>query len=175
MSASTTPSPACYFRGSMMVPQTAVFSSSMICSAPPLKLKSHPHDRPSSRRLSSGEEKRSTRDFALSQQQDDHSLSVSSRQQATPSAAGGREGGDWSNALSFSCGFHFLWNCGGTGEETATISPTTQLAGSPKNGGRGIVPTPQQQQHQQQQHQPQYRPMSDSFSGVAARNRPQYW
>ena len=121
---------------------------------PPPKLKSHPRDRPSSRRFSSGEEKGSTRDFAPSQQQDDHSLSVSSRQPATPSAAGG-EGGDWSNALSFSRGFHSLWNCGGTGEETATISPTAQLAGSPKNGGRGIVPTVQQQ------HQPQYRPMSE--------------
>ena len=40
-----------------------------------------------------------------------------------------QRGGDWSNTLSFSRGFHSIWNCGGTGEDAGTSSPTQ--VGSP--------------------------------------------
>jgi hypothetical protein len=70
-------------------------------NAPP-KLKSHPRDRPSSRK-----DDKSRRDGM------DHE------------SERGREG-DWGNALpvSFSRGIQNIWNCGATGEETGTISPT---------------------------------------------------
>jgi hypothetical protein len=98
-------------------------------SAPP-KLKSHPRDRPSSRRLS--EEKSRNREF----------VSVQDEQDGGRQPTNGGDG-DWSNALSFSRGFHSIWNCGGTGEETGTISPTQVV--SPKDGkshNMGVAPTP---------------------------------
>lgn len=78
-------------------------------SAPP-KLKGHPRDRPSTRKL------------------DDKS-----RYQYNDDSGRGRViEGDWGGALNFSRGFHSIWNCGGTGEDTGTISPTQ--VGSPKEG-----------------------------------------
>jgi hypothetical protein len=78
-------------------------------SAPP-KLKSHPRDRPSSRKQA--DEKSRLRDSVGL-----HDESERGRQ--------GNADGDWSNTLSFSRGFHSIWNCGGTGEETGTISPVS--------------------------------------------------
>jgi hypothetical protein len=98
-------------------------------SAPP-KLKSNPRDRPSSRRLS--EEKPRHRGEFISNQD----MRDSSRQPTN-------NDGDWSNALSFSRGFHSIWNCGGNGEETGTISPTQVV--SPKDGKMhtmGVTQTP---------------------------------
>jgi hypothetical protein len=85
-------------------------------SVPP-KLKSHPRDRPSSRK-----EDKSRRDGM-------HDES---------------ERGDWGNALpvSFSRGFQNIWNCGATGEDTG--SPTQVV--SPCDGKShpvGVHPTPQ--------------------------------
>ena len=94
-------------------------------SAPP-KLKSHPRERPSSRRLS---DERSRNQF-VSMQDDGES----SRQ--TTSNAGD---GDWSNALSFSRGFHSIWNCGGTGDETGTISPTQIVSQDAKSQSMGVA------------------------------------
>eukprot|EP00934_Nitzschia_sp_Nitz4_P000354 Nitzschia sp. Nitz4//scaffold4_size323378//130710//133639//NITZ4_000653-RA/size323378-processed-gene-0.95-mRNA-1//1//CDS//3329553378//354//frame0 len=71
-------------------------------SEPP-RLKGHPRDGPSTRKL---EEK------------------SRSRGQGYPEDSRGRVDGDWSNTLSFSRGFHSIWNCGGNGEDTGTISPT---------------------------------------------------
>lgn len=78
---------------SMGLPQTA-----------PPKLKGHPRDRPSARKL---EDKTRLRDY--------HDES---------DRRNGGFDGDWGGALSFSRGFHSIWNCGGTGEDTGTISPT---------------------------------------------------
>lgn len=80
-------------------------------SSPP-KLKSNPKDRPSSRRQS-------------------RDADGSGRQ----SNANGE--GDWSNALSFSRGFHSIWNCGGTGEE----SPVSPKDGC-KTNAMGVAQTP---------------------------------
>jgi len=74
----------------------------------PPKLKGHPRDRPSTRRLSNGtegnEEKSRCNDMSL---------------------FGGGDS-DWSEALDFSKGFHSIWNCGGTGTtyNTSATSPT---------------------------------------------------
>jgi len=73
----------------------------------PPKLKSHPRDRPSSRRVSSGtegnDEKSRCNDMSL---------------------FGGGDS-DWSEALDFSKGFHSIWNCGATGNNNASgMSPT---------------------------------------------------
>jgi hypothetical protein len=98
-------------------------------SAPP-KLKSNPRDRPSSRRQMDEKARRESVGF--------HDESERGRQSTTN---GGE--GDWSNALSFSRGFHSIWNCGGTGEETGTISPTQVV--SPKDGKShtmGVAQTP---------------------------------
>jgi len=78
-------------------------------SAPP-KLKGHPRDRPSTRKLE---------DKSRFQYNDE-----SGRSRVIE--------GDWGGALNFSRGFHSIWNCGGTGEDTGTISPTQ--VGSPKEG-----------------------------------------
>ena len=79
-------------------------------SAPP-KLKGHPRDRPSTRKLE---------DKSRFQYNDDSGRGRSVAE------------GDWGGALNFSRGFHSIWNCGGTGEDTGTISPTQ--VGSPKDG-----------------------------------------
>lgn len=80
--------------------------------APP-KLKSHPRDRPSTRK-------------------DDKTRRESSGLHEHESERG-REG-DWGNALpvSFSRGIQNIWNCGATGDETGTISPTQVV--SPRDG-----------------------------------------
>jgi hypothetical protein len=77
-------------------------------TAPP-KLKSHPRDRPSSR----NKDDKSRRDSSGMHDETDRP--------GRPNADG-----DWGNALpvSFSRGFQNIWNCGATGEETGTISPT---------------------------------------------------
>lgn len=139
--------------------------------APP-KLKGHPRDRPSSRR-SNSEHTRNGSTHHFSPMQDD-------RSGPQPQTPNGGEGGDWSNALSFSRGLQTIWNCGGTGEDSGTISPTAHVT-SPKNTG-GATPTshhhhphPQHNQHQQQQqhssshvhHHPQQNPYS-------AHQRPMY-
>ena len=77
-------------------------------STPP-KLRSHPRDRPSSRKHQSDDKSRG-RD--------------SSSHAASHQGNGHGTDGDWSNALGLSRGFHSIWNCGGTGEDTGTISPT---------------------------------------------------
>mmetsp|Transcript_13144 Transcript_13144/g.24665 ORF Transcript_13144/g.24665 Transcript_13144/m.24665 type:complete len:408 (+) Transcript_13144:358-1581(+) len=104
----------------MHTPNKSRSTSGFSSGAPP-KLKSHPRDRPSSRK----EDKR--RDSAM---HDDSER--------------GRDG-DWGNALpvSFSRGFQNIWNCGATGEETGTISPTQVV--SPRDGKShsvGVHPTP---------------------------------
>lgn len=71
-------------------------------STPP-KLRSHPRDRPSSRR--NADEK-------------------SRRESGAQHGNGFGADGDWSNALGLSRGFHSIWNCGGTGADTGTTSPT---------------------------------------------------
>ncbi len=78
-------------------------------STPP-KLKGHPRDRPSTRKLD---------DKSRFQYNDE-----SGRSRAIE--------GDWGGALNFSRGFHSIWNCGGTGEDSGTISPTQ--VSSPKDG-----------------------------------------
>lgn len=90
-------------------------------SAPP-KLKGHPRDRPSSR---SKDDKHSRRDS--------HHGDDSER----------RQEGDWGNALpvNLSRGFHSIWNCGATGEETGNISPT-QVVSSPREGKSHSVGVP---------------------------------
>jgi hypothetical protein len=77
------------------------------------KLKSHPRDRPSSRK-----DDKSRRD---SNGMHDHDSERA-------------RDGDWGNALpvSFSRGIQNIWNCGATGEETGTISPTQVV--SPRDG-----------------------------------------
>lgn len=79
-------------------------------SGNPPKLKSHPRDRPSSRK-----DDKSRRDPM------DHD------------SERGRDG-DWGHTLpvSFSRGIQNIWNCGATGEETGTISPTQVV--SPHDG-----------------------------------------
>lgn len=77
-------------------------------SAPP-KLKSHPRDHPSTRRL--GEDRRSRERNPV------HGVTSSSSHRQ---AAGDAE---WTSPLNFSRGFHSLWNCGATGMESGS-SPT---------------------------------------------------
>ena len=81
-------------------------------TAPP-KLKGHPRDRPSTRKL---DEKSRIREPHGYPHESDRGRGVD---------------GDWGGALSFSRGFHSIWNCGGTGEDTGTISPTQGV--SPKD------------------------------------------
>lgn len=69
-------------------------------SVPP-RLKGHPRDHPSTRKL---DEKFRRGD------------SSSYKAQAIE--------GDWSKTLSLSRGFHSIWNCGGVGEDTGKVSPT---------------------------------------------------
>ena len=80
------------------------------------KLKGHPRDRPSNRKL------------------DEKSRLREAHGHPTDSDRGrnGTTDADWGGALSFSRGFHSIWNCGGTGEDTGTISPTQVV--SPKDG-----------------------------------------
>jgi len=95
--------------------------------APP-KLKSHPRDRPSTRKHSEEKGRRDPPGFLDESEEPGHQ-SV------------GNGDGDWSH-LSFSRGFHSFWNCGGTGEETGT-SPTQIV--SPRDGkphSMGVVQTP---------------------------------
>lgn len=75
-------------------------------SAPP-KLKSHPRDRPSSRRM-------------------DVTRSDERNQKCNTSLFGGGDS-DWSEALNFNS----IWNCGGTG--TGTMSPSNNGGGTPSN------------------------------------------
>lgn len=101
--------------------QTAGFSP----TAPP-KLKSHPRDRPSSRK-----DDKSRRDSNGMHDDSDRVRPIGD--------------GDWGNALpvSFSRGFQNIWNCGATGEETGTISPTQVV--SPRDGKShsfGVHPPP---------------------------------
>ena len=141
--------------------------------APP-KLKGHPRDRPSSRRSNSEHNRNGSshhRDF--SPMQEDRS----GRQPQTPN---GGEGGDWSNALSFSRGFQTIWNCGGTGEDSGTISPTAQV-NSPKNTG-GATPTsqhhhnhhPHHSHHHQQQHNSSHHHHHQQQNPYSAHQRPTY-
>jgi hypothetical protein len=91
-------------------------------TAPP-KLKGHPRDRPSTRKL---DEKSRLRD-SHGYHHDDRGRGVD---------------GDWGGALNFSRGFHSIWNCGGTGEDTGTISPTQVV--SPNDGKHhpmGVAPS----------------------------------
>lgn len=83
-------------------------------TAPP-KIKSHPRDRPSSRK-------------------DDKSRRDSNGMHDDSDRGRPNGDGDWGNALpvSFSRGFQTIWNCGATGEETGTISPTQVV--SPRDG-----------------------------------------
>lgn len=78
-------------------------------SVPP-KLKGHPRDRPSTRKL---DDKSRLREYG------DESGRLS-----------GVAAADWGGALSFSRGFHSIWNCGGTGEDTGTTSPTQVVTSS---------------------------------------------
>jgi hypothetical protein len=79
-------------------------------STPP-KLRSHPRDRPSSRKQLVEENNRG-RDTGAHTTERNHHVN------------GNGADGDWSNALGLSRGFHSIWNCGGAGEDTGTISPT---------------------------------------------------
>jgi hypothetical protein len=89
---------------------TKLRSGGLPQSAPP-KLKSHPRDRPTSRKNS--DENTQNRDSTGI-----HGEAERTSRQSTTTAGDG----DWSNALSFSRGYHSIWNCGGTGEETGTVS-----------------------------------------------------
>jgi hypothetical protein len=107
----------------MQTPNKSRPASGFSPSVPP-KLKSHPRDRPSSRK-----DDKSRRDSGGM-----HDESERCRE------------GDWGNALpvSFSRGFQNIWNCGATGEETGTISPTQVV--SPRDGKShsvGVHPSPQ--------------------------------
>ena len=88
----------------MHTPNKSRSASGFSQGAPP-KLKSHPRDRPSSRK-------------------DDKTRRDTSGMHDHESERG--RDGDWGNALpvSFSRGIQNIWNCGATGEETGTISPT---------------------------------------------------
>mmetsp|Transcript_10389 Transcript_10389/g.13160 ORF Transcript_10389/g.13160 Transcript_10389/m.13160 type:complete len:507 (-) Transcript_10389:84-1604(-) len=79
-----------------------------IQSAPP-KIKSHPRDRPSARRLGSG-----TGDGS-----DDRSGRFNTSEKCNDSIFGGVDS-DWSEALGFSRGFDSIWNCGATGKDTGS-------------------------------------------------------
>jgi hypothetical protein len=79
-------------------------------STPP-KLRSHPRDRPSSRKQLADEKTRGRDAGAHAVERNHH-------------VHGNGTDGDWSNALGLSRGFHSIWNCGGAGEDTGTISPT---------------------------------------------------
>jgi hypothetical protein len=117
-------------RAAVLHTNTKLRSAILPQTAPP-KLKSHPRDRPSSRKNS--DENTRNRDSTGIHGEAEHS------RQSTTTAGDG----DWSNALSFSRGFHSIWNCGGTGEETGTISPTQVV--SPKDGkshAMGVAPAP---------------------------------
>lgn len=81
-------------------------------SAPP-KLKSHPRDRPSSRRLVSDDDGK--RRFGGGDKCNDMSI------------FGGGDS-DWSDALGFSKGFDTIWNCGATGKDS--VSPNNNKSGS---------------------------------------------
>lgn len=93
-------------------------------SAPP-KLKGHPRDRPSARKM---DEKSRLRESHGYHHEADRGRGVD---------------GDWGGALSFSRGFHSIWNCGGTGEDTGTISPTQVVVGpkDDKNHPMGVAPS----------------------------------
>lgn len=88
-------------------------------SAPP-KLKSHPRDRPKTRRHSDDKPRRG---FVTDSCND----MLENNQQSTTGD------GDWRDALGFSKGFHSIWNCGGA-EEGGTVSPTQVC--SPREGGK---------------------------------------
>lgn len=90
-------------------------------TAPP-KLKGHPRDRPSTRKL------------------DDKSRLRDSHGGYPHDYDRGRDG-DWGGALSFSRGFHSIWNCGGTGEDTGTISPTQVVSPKDSKHPMGAAPT----------------------------------
>lgn len=74
-------------------------------SIPP-RLKGHPRDHPSTRKLDEKVRRRESAGYKADNSNNMHNME-----------------GDWSNTLSFSRGFHSIWNCGGTGEDTRT-SPT---------------------------------------------------
>eukprot|EP00339_Tiarina_fusa_P013571 CAMPEP_0117017376 /NCGR_PEP_ID=MMETSP0472-20121206/13574_1 /TAXON_ID=693140 ORGANISM="Tiarina fusus, Strain LIS" /NCGR_SAMPLE_ID=MMETSP0472 /ASSEMBLY_ACC=CAM_ASM_000603 /LENGTH=427 /DNA_ID=CAMNT_0004721719 /DNA_START=305 /DNA_END=1588 /DNA_ORIENTATION=+ len=79
-------------------------------STPP-KLRGHPRDRPSSRKQLADDKSRGRDPGAHTTERNHH-------------VNGNGTDGDWSNALGLSRGFHSIWNCGGAGEDTGTISPT---------------------------------------------------
>lgn len=91
----------------------------MVPQSNPPKLKGHPRDRPSSRRMSSGME-----------------TTTNEKQQSRCNDISLFGGGDsdWSEALNFSKGFNSIWNCGGTGNNAG--SPKSTVA-SPVNGANG--------------------------------------
>jgi hypothetical protein len=87
----------------------------------PPKLKSHPRDRPSSR---------TGKDDKLSRR---HQLDGESEH-------GQHRGENWGNALpvNFSRGFHSIWNCGATGDDSTSGRATspTQVVASPRHDGK---------------------------------------
>lgn len=90
-------------------------NNNMLQSAPP-KLKSHPRDRPSNRRMgSTGDVDTETEKRRYSGNGDKcNDMSI----------FGGGGDSDWSDALGLSRGFDTIWNCGATG----TNSPNTKTS-----------------------------------------------
>lgn len=90
-------------------------------SAPP-KLKGHPRDRPSTRRLASA---------TTPTQHQDHARQAAARQQFQPihqdptgCYSPHMVDGDWMGASGLSRGFHSIWNCGGASPNGGSASPT---------------------------------------------------
>lgn len=94
-------------------------------SAPP-KVKGSNRDRPSSRKYADDNNNNNNR---FRESPSYHDTSGSSRQ-GTPNQGDG----DWSNTLSFSRGFHSIWNCGGVrGDDSGTANSIVQVA-NPRDG-----------------------------------------
>jgi len=96
-------------RSGMSTPEKSSSRTGLPQSAPP-KLKSHPRDRPKTRRHSEDKPRRGfVTDSCNDILENNHQSNAGE--------------GDWRDALGFSKGFHSIWNCGGA-EEGGTVSPT---------------------------------------------------
>mmetsp|Transcript_29668 Transcript_29668/g.43788 ORF Transcript_29668/g.43788 Transcript_29668/m.43788 type:complete len:564 (+) Transcript_29668:176-1867(+) len=108
-------------------------SSASVSSNTPPKLKGHPRDRPSTRRLG-GNGGDSIDDNDNSGRSGSRRFShVKDHCNDLPMFGGGQS--DWSEALGLS-GIS-IWNCGATGGTTHSLSPNNKAAGGVGNGGSG--------------------------------------
>jgi hypothetical protein len=119
-------------------------SSSTSGNSQPPKLKSHPRDRLSSSR--NKDDKMGIGHPRRSDASRGHDESV-----------GGDRGENWGNALpvNFSRGFHSIWNCGATGDDSASGRATspTQVVSSPRHDGKSSSHPSSHHSHHNHHHQ----------------------